>query len=854
MPTKISSLTRFPVENNSSNLYALGYDGADTSTKTNYRINLKEFIDKQLESINSHITSINTLLLNFSDNTVINNFMGDVKPTVTNTISKLIDEINNIDGTTNSADITEIKNYRNAVEALSEKLTKLLEGEDINEDKLSITTKLGNLLNLIRNKIQYLDANIGTGSNNSGGQTNIDTSELEDRIRNVETAIGLNEEDNSNSIPKFPTYTISADLKDLETYNTAATIFNSDLTTYLNDNAAIINKSKAADCIKKIISEETNIANYFPITIVSNIGNDILEDANGNISYTIVDDKILSINTSLSIIKTLNENIKKFEISTSTDNPIQGEYINSLNEVEDFIKALKEQGVSVYEDADNLKNLLTNIKNDYDSIQSQLRNELVSSYWSNVPENIEGIDELIEALENNEILDVIEGNVLKVSSTINNIFINIIKYKENENDVTDKTIFDVVSIVETNIKNINDNLDSLNQLKITIDKANLSQKLLKNYEIIKDQFNILTLVDLNNLTNNTAINEINVLLNNPAYDSNVLSAAYIEGERTKANELYTKGIKSEAELAQYIECIKNIYKSKSFVKPKNNDTDQTAFNNYFNNLEKYSNQYNCYWKDTISSQLIDISETLDNIILISFISKFINGKYLETKILESAETISENIYSEVEVIKNNLITLSGKVTNSSGVTYEDLDNVAQNVTSLSNIVVTLDNKVTNEIPARINIETNKVRENLDSKIAQQTNDITNFKNNIQNYNGFIRFDEEPETITVDEENVTLTLDEQNYYKLEVNESGILYIIKGEATNIKFIPYTKDNDNNLNINDFYKNLYCSEEGLNVPFITISILKNNGILLPEGFTEKFYFIPYLSITEIYNIIKE
>lgn len=848
MPTKISSLNEFQAEyDDSSNFYALGYNEADDGTKTNYRINLKDLIEKAIENVDKQVDSLNKLLSEFSKDETIKTFLesndNTNKGEVTQVVSKLIEKISNLNDSSNTTDVSDLKTYKENIETESVNLANLLNGT--NKDEISIITELGNLLNLIINKTQYLEANIGTGSDDSGGQINTDTSDLENRIENVEIAIGLNEETGTSSIPEFPTYPKDQVPSDLEIYNDAATKFNSDLITYQSDDAAIINKSKANEYINNIINEENNIAEYFPITTVSEISNDVIADTNGDISYTVVDDKISSINASISIIKTLNENIKKF----NSEKGEEGEYISSLNEVEATIKDLEEQGESIYTDVDNLKNLLTNIKDDYDFIQNKLKDESVSSKWSNVVESIEGIDDLIDALENSEILDTIKGKFDKVKPIIDEIFTNT---QHDENN----TIFAVVSIVETNIKNIDDYLNSLEQLKITVDKVVLAQNLLKNYNEIKSQFEDLTKPVLSETKNNEAITAINDALSKSSdyYDSTALSATYINNEIINANEIYKYGFDKEEEITQYIECIKNIYKSKSFVKSKDNIDD---FNKFFDDLEKYSNYYNCYWKDTdtntISDKLIEISEVLNDFILIAFISKFENGKYLESKILESADTISENITSEIEVIKNNLIKISENVTNESAVGEEDFKEVKTNIEEVTTNIEDLQNKVTNEIPARINIETNKVRESLEEKIIQQTNDLTNFKNNIQNYNGFISFNTAPEEITVSTSGEALPLNEQNYYKLEVTDSGILYIIKGESTNIKFIPYTKDGDNTLSINDFYKNLYCSEEGLNVPFITIPILKNNGILLPEGFTEKFYFIPYLTVTEIDNIIK-
>lgn len=840
MPTKISDLNLFPVENDSSNLYTLGYDGADTGTKTNYRINLKEFIDKQLESsnINSNITSLNTLLSNFSDNIVIKNFMGDVEFTVTDTISKLIDEINNIDGTTSSADITKIQNYKDEIEDVSKKLAQLLEGEDINEDELLITTELGNLLNLIKNKIEYLDANIGTGSSNN---TDADILKLETRIENteneienLEVAIGINNEIDSSKLNYFPE---NYDNDVLKTYIDLAKNFNTNLFIYktYEDGNEIIDKNIVLNIYNNIKNYRDQIANYFPIGDFdfSSI-NSIETDERGYISYSSINDTTSNIKINIALVNDLILTIKKFNSEPN------GEHINSLNE---FKNELENN-----ENTNSLQTLLETIKTDYNLIETNLTHESVTNKWLGIEKEIDGLEDFINNL-NKLTIEEIKNKISELLTTLNNNFISI-NYNQETN------IFNIASLVEENIKNINSELDLVFKEKIIVNKTEQLKKLAKNYNEIEIEFKNLTKVKFNNsgiidVTINAAIVNINNLLQDPEFNTNKLSSTYVNEEISKAINKYNN-ITTIIDLEDYITHIKNISNSKSFVQPK--EAEEDKFNTFFENLEINLTDYNYYWINGIAENLKDINRCLYDITLVAFINRLKDGKYLESKIIENTNIISENINSEIEVLKNNLVTIANNFSEKSGLVEEDLDPVIQSVASLSIVVDTLDNKVTNEIPARINIETNKVRESLDSKIVQQTNDITNFKNNIQNYNGFIRFDEEPEKITVDEENVALTLDEQNYYKLEVNESGILYIIKGESTNIKFIPYTKDNDNNLNINDFYKNLYCPEEGLNVPFIIISILKNNGILLPEGFTEKFYFSPYLSITEIDNIIKE
>lgn len=843
MPTKISNLTPFPVEKDSANLFALGYEESDTGTKTNYRINLKEFIGKQLESINSNVTSLNTLLSNFSGDTVIVDFMEGslpegVEPTVTNTISKLIDEINNIDGTTNTADITEIQNYRNAVEALSEKLAKLLEGEDIKEDELSITTKLGNLLNLIKNKIEYLDANIGAGSSNNT-DANISKLEIrientENEIENLEVAIGINNEIDGSKLNYFPE---NYDNDVLKTYIDLAKNFNTNLFIYktYEDGNEIIDKNIVLNIYNNIKNYRDQIANYFPISDFdfSSI-NSIETDERGYISYSSINDTTSNIKINIASVNDLILTIKKFNSEPN------GEHINSLNEYKNELEN--------NENTNSLQTLLETIKTDYNLIKTNLTHESVASKWSEIKNNIDGLDDFINNL-NELTVEEIKNKISELLITLNNNFISI-KYNQETN------IFDIVSLVEENAKNINSELDLVFNEKIIVNKTEQLKKLEKNYNEIEIEFKNLTKVKFNNngtidVTTNAAIVNINSLLQDPKFNTNKLSSTYVNEEISKAINKYNN-ITTIIDLEDYITHIKNISNSKSFVQPK--EAEEDKFNTFFENLEINLTDYNYYWINGIAENLKDINRCLYDITLVAFINRLKDGKYLEYKIIENTNIISENINSEIEVLKNNLVTIANNFSEKSGLVEEDLDPVIQSVASLSTVVNSLDNKVTNEIPARINIETNKVRESLEPKIIQQTNDLTNFKNNIQNYNGFIRFDENPNEITVDEENAALTLDEQNYYKLEVSESGILYIIKGESTNIKFIPYTKDNNNNLNINDFYKNLYCSEEGLNVPFITISILKNNGILLPEGFTEKFYFIPYLSITEIDNIIKE
>ena len=143
-------------------------------------------------------------------------------------------------------------------------------------------------------------------------------------------------------------------------------------------------------------------------------------------------------------------------------------------------------------------------------------------------------------------------------------------------------------------------------------------------------------------------------------------------------------------------------------------------------------------------------------------------------------------------------------------------------------------------------------DSLEEKSESLSEELKTVKSNISNYAGFIDFGIEPEILTVDMDPGNMVIiDRIYYYKLTMTNSGILYISKKDNNPIKFIPYRHDGTS-IKLSDFWKNVYCPENGLEQDLVSIPMLKNTGILIPQNTEMDIKFMPYISSEVIDNII--
>lgn len=875
MAKKISELKE-PTVYNLDKIFALGYvanDGLNTNVKIKQDVILSKIWD---------------VAYDISDD-------GLTKTTLRNKIDALSDELSQLSDTTGSF-ITDTD--------LQEKLSSIFTDENISDkdiisfinDNIAEGTKLSAssvyIFNTIIKKIKELHENQTGNNNNPSSPSLIDTTEIENKIDKLKNAIGLNEDIKCPNKPFDTLDSFNPEENSAEnSYNIAAKKYNDTLAKYTiislgnYSKKGIINISAVASINTSI----NGISSYF------NIGNISVDSSNEYIDYSEISEQIDNSSITLNDINNVCDIIPLFydKEDSSENNEEPDTYISQLNNITEELANIDAYNFIANSYPSIIVSLLDDISNDYTKIADNLN----KSKWTTINNIKEDLDVLIEDLksllnlenENSIDFDSVKEKIGTLTESLKNNFSGL--------STSDNILLEQLPEKTKNQRDtITSNLGAVSQLIENLDIYELEQLLCDYYDGVKTAFSTLTAIPENfnegKIKDNAQIIEVRNLL----FDSNynykdygfyiyVPSSSYIRSEIDSIKEYWLDTNKfNKTSVEFYFGHVKNIIASKSFVTPTAKDTED-VFNKFFDDLKICLDTYGCYWtsEEDKSEIFIKINEKLYDIELLNFINATKeDGTYLDKRIEISSTTIIDD---KAEIIKNNLIKLGESISGDNvGVTENRLNERLNPIeTDINNIkpkigafethintfethISTIGKKIDIELPGRIDAESNKLLNNLEPKINSNSNllaenitKVNHLSDNIQNYSGFINYDivhNEIDTEDIDSFGiVTIKGSPITYKRYETDESGILYIIKGESPTIKFIPYTNLNtETNYEPNEFYKSLYCSEEGLNVPFISINLLKGSGIIFPSDNSQKLYFIPYLTVAEIDDIIKE
>lgn len=882
MAKKISDLNEPTVKPyDLNNLFALGYE-KDKDKLTNVRIN-------QGELRNVILSKIWDVVYDISDD-------GSTETTLKNKIKALSNELSAL-STTTEADINDIR-----VKLSSIFTDKNISDEDImsfiNKDKKDSASSI-EIFKAIIEKIKELHENqIDDDNDNPSNPPLIDTTEIENKINKLENVIGLNDVVYSTvqfvTPDSFSTTEGSAE----NNYNINAKEYNDTLAKYMVISSdeygkkGIISKEDATSIINNINKSIESVSEHF---IISSIN---IESSDDYIDYSKIDNLIESCNDTISTINDICDIIPLFYYEDGTSQDSQNNnYIKKLSDIKNELNTIDINDFIEGGYSSTILTLLDDISESYTEIKNKLNTN--ENKWNNIISVTEILDtEVTELrkllnLENEDAIDF-DSIKTKIGNFYDNLKLNFdgLSISINSNTIALKQLPEET---KNQRDNITSSLVTFVQLVENPDIYELEKSLYDCYIKIETAFNNLTAIPENitetDIKNNAKIIEVKETLfndnndykSNYGFDINDRSSSYIKSEIDSIKDYWDGTVEFDKnEIKKYFEHVDNIIASKSFV-TQNNETNftqnnETNFNTFFDTLKTCLDTYSCYWIDdeNKSKIFIEINESLYDTNLLQFINVIstnenTNGAYLNEKI-KAASTLIIN--DEVEIFKNNLIKITNSISGAEGVTEDrlserlkpvedDITDIETDITNIEDNISTIKKRLDIEVPGRINAESDKILNNLEPKIISNSNllaenitKVNHLSDNIQNYSGFINYDIVHDEIDIDSLGIiTVKGSTTTYKKYEADESGILYIIKGESTAIKFIPYTTlDTETNYEPNEFYKSLYCPEEGLNVPFISINLLKGSGIIFPSDVDQKLYFIPYLTVTEIDDIIKE
>lgn len=875
MAKKISALNEPTVEPyDLDNLFALGYE-INKDKLTNVKINQGSLRDAILSK---------TLDVEYSSSPDGSNII-----TLKDKIDTLSNELSSLSTTTGSF-VT--SSY------VDEKLSSIFTDKNIGDEAIisfikdniaegeKVYVSSVEIFNAIIKKIKELHENQMEDDDDPSSPTLIDTTEIENKIDKLENVLGLNAD---IKCPDDIEFAIPSSFGNAEkSYIDAAEKYNDTLEKYKVVSSDDYSKkgivsSSVTDKINDINESILDISTHFVI-------NPISATLTGKyIDYSEISNLITNCRDAINGINNICDIIPLFyyEEGSSQDSQDTNNYIKKLSDIKNELDNIDVNGFIENGYSSIILSLLDNISESYTEIENKLT---INDKWSSI---ISANDELdthiadLSTLLNLENEDSIDFNSIKNKIAT---FYDVLKtnFEELSTTTDSKTI--TLKQLPEETKNYRDNITSIlstfEELVENKDINELEELLYTYYKEIKGAFETLTAIPTNitetDIKNNAKIKEVKEILfdengnykSNYGFDINSKSSLYIKSEIDSIKNYWFSNsavkLDNKEAVDAYFKHVDNIIASKAFA----NQNNQGLFEDFFNKLKNCLDTYNCYWSGNVDKGdgFAAIYNNLYNIDLKKFINavgKDEGGAYLDEKIITASSPI---INSETEIIKNNLIKIGNSISGAAGVSEdrltEALNSLETNIknefgNNINTINTNINNRLDIEVPSRINAESDKILNNLEPKINSNSNLLTenitklnHLSDNIQNYGGFIDYDIVRDEIDTDSLGiVTVKGSAITYKKYEVSESGILYIIKGESSVIKFIPYTTlDIETNYEPNEFYKSLYCPEEGLNVPFISINLLKGNGIIFPSDVTQKLYFIPYLTVTEIDNIIKE
>lgn len=863
-------------------LFTLGYKIGEDGLNTNVKINQSSLRDAILSNISNAIYSSS------SD--------GSNKVTLKNKIDALSDELSQLSATTGSF----ITN-----DDLQEKLSSIFTDENINDediisfinDNIAESTKeyasSVDIFNTIIKKIKELHENqIENDDDEPSNPPLTDTTEIENKIIKLENVLGLNADIKCPNIE----FDIPSNFSDTEkSYIDAAKNYNDTLGKYIvissddYSKKGIVDSSVTDKKITDINKSIPNISTHFVINPISVTLTGKYIDYS-NISNLIINcrDTINSINNICDIIP-----LFYYEEGSSQDSQDANNYVKKLSDIKGELNTIDVNGFIENDYPSIILSLLDNITESYTEIESNLN---VNDNWSGIISVNDELDNLIAELrtllnlENEDAIDfdLIKSKISNFYSALETNFKNL-STTINSETITLKQLPEETKIDRDNITSI---LSSFEELVENPNINELEKSLYDHYKDIENAFKNLTAIpaDITELAikNNTKIIEVKEILfdeygnynSDYGFDINSKNSLYIKSEIDSIKNYWLPGgLDDEEDIDAYFKHVENIIASKAFAI----QNKQELFEAFFNGLKICLDTYNCYWSGNVNkgNDFAMIYNKLYDIELLQFINvvgENEDGAYLKEKIIAAS---SPMINSETEIIKNNLIKIGEFISGASGVTEDrlserlkpieddiidikdDITDIETDITNIEDNISTIKKRLDIEVPGRINAESDKILNNLEPKIISNSNllaenitKVNHLSDNIQNYSGFINYDIVHDEIDIDSLGIiTVKGSTTTYKRYEADESGILYIIKGESTAIKFIPYTiLDTETNYEPNEFYKSLYCSEEGLNVPFISINLLKGSGVIFPSDVNQKLYFIPYLTVAEIDDIIKE
>lgn len=882
MAKKISALNE-PTVNpyDLDNLFALGYE-KDKDKLTNVQINQRGLRDAILSNISNAIYTS-------SDD-------GSTNITLKDKIDALYNELSAL-STTTGANIDDIR----------AKLSSIFTDENISDEDIMSFINEGKkysassieIFKAIIEKIKELHEN-QIDDDEPSSPSVIDTTEIENEIAKLRNVIGLNADIICPDKPFDTLDNFSPEEGSAENdYNIAAKKYNDTLAKYaivsLGDYSkkGIINISAIASVNTSI----NGISDYF------NIDNISIDSSNEYIDYSKISEQIDNSIITLNDINNVCDIIPLFynKEDSSENSEETDTYIRQLNNITEELANIDAYNFITYGYPSIIVELLNDISNDY----TKITNNLNKSKWTTINSIKENLDALIEDLKsllNLEDDDSIDFDLVKEKI---GTFTESLKNNFSKISSSDETLLEQLPEKTKNQRDaIASNLGAVSQLIENLDIYELEGLLCTYYDEVKTEFSTLTTIPENieegKIKDNAQIKKVRDLLfdsdddyNDYGFDIKDRSSSYIRSEIDSIKEYWSStGKFNKTSVEFYFGHVKNIIASKSFVTPtaKNTEGTENIFDNFFNDLKICLDTYGCYWtsEEDKSEIFIEINKKLNDIELLEFINVTKeDGTYLNKKIEISSTDIIDD---KAEIIKNNLIKLGDSISGGTGVTKNELEeelndeltpikanitdinaditgieaditNIEADITDIEGNISTIKKRLDIEVPGRINAESDKILNNLEPKInsnsnllAENTTKLNHLSDNIQNYAGFINYNDICNEIETDLEQIIV--EGKVYYKYKTPESGILYITKGESNFIKFIPYTnlvEDENGKYSLNEFYKSLYCPEEGLNVPFISINLLKGNGIIFPSDINQKLYFIPYLTATEIDDIIK-
>ena len=876
MAKKISELDKPAKPYDLDNLFALGYISNENGPNTNVQINQSDLRD--------------TILSNISDAWLLSDD-GLTKTTLRNKIDTLSNELSTLSTTTESS-INEINDIK-------AKLSSIFTDENINDEDIMSFINEGKkdsassieIFKAIIEKIKELHENqIDDDNDDPSNPSLIDTTEIENKIDKLENVIGLNDIVRPAIQFVTPDSFSTAEGSAENDYNINAKEYNDTLAKYMVISSkeygkkGIISKEDATSIINNINKSIESVSEHFIINSIN------IESSDDYIDYSKIDNLIESCNDTISTINDICDIIPLFYYEDGTSQDSQNNnYIKKLSDIKNELNTIDINDFIEGGYSSTILTLLDDISESYTEIKNKLNTN--ENKWNNIISVTEILDtEVTELrkllnLENEDAIDF-DSIKTKIGNFYDNLKLNFdgLSISINSNTIALKQLPEET---KNQRDNITSSLVTFVQLVENPDIYELEKSLYDCYIKIETAFNNLTAIPENitekDIKNNAKIIEVKETLFNDNYDYksnygfdiNDRSSSYIKSEIDSIKDYWDGTVElNKNEIKKYFEHVDNIIASKSFV----TQNDETNFNTFFDTLKTCSDTYSCYWIDdeNKSKIFIEINESLYDTDLLQFINVIstnenTNGAYLNEKI-KAASTLIIN--DEVEIFKNNLIKITNSISGVEGVTEDrlserlkpvkdDITDIEVDITNIETNISIIENKLDIEVPGRINAESNKILNNLEPKINSNSNllaenitKVNYLSDNIQNYAGFINYNDICNEIdTVSLGIVTVKGSTTTYKRYEVDKSGILYIIKGESTTIKFIPYTTlDTETNYEPNEFYKSLYCPEEGLNVPFISINLLKGSGIIFPSDINQKLYFIPYLTATEIDDIIKE